>query len=405
MYQKQHTTSDLLREAALGIIVEKGLSGLSSRDVAAAAGVSAAAINRRYGSQGKLVIAALEEGLEAFARHAASLRTEIDGIRVDANQAPAFLLGLMNELWLTRSDVTLIGWHICTLPAGEPENLNLRRAWHKTDMALWEAARRALDLPEQAAELLQLTLGSLVRGALITASPVLFRSLIFDLCLRLSHRLDGEGGGADRDNPWRTALAGRHGVTAPAFALDQHPSKRAIITAAADHIEQSGPQGLTHRLIAERAGVSLSSTTHHFSGLGEILFEGILELIGRTDTSQFGESSLTVPEYAAYVGDYAARPQTPLVRRLAEVELMTRYHPELHVLADRLLLRHGNSSTQMLRALKGRRSQIDRMDGILWHHTVTGLLESAEVQPLKTRRSHVTGQLETWATHLFCAQQ
>lgn len=49
--------------------------------------------------------------------------------------------------------------------------------------------------------------------------------------------------------------------------------RRSIIEAAAAIIRESGPSAVTHRLVAERAGCSLSATTYYFRGLDDLLYE------------------------------------------------------------------------------------------------------------------------------------
>ena len=51
--------------------------------------------------------------------------------------------------------------------------------------------------------------------------------------------------------------------------------REAILRAAVDLIGEQGPDSLTHRAVAERAGVSLSATTYWFSSKEEIFREAV----------------------------------------------------------------------------------------------------------------------------------
>ena len=51
--------------------------------------------------------------------------------------------------------------------------------------------------------------------------------------------------------------------------------REAILRAAVDLIGEQGPDALTHRAVAERAGVSLSATTYWFSSKEEIFREAV----------------------------------------------------------------------------------------------------------------------------------
>src|SRR5687767_821941 len=51
--------------------------------------------------------------------------------------------------------------------------------------------------------------------------------------------------------------------------------REAILQAAVELIGEQGPDALTHRAVAERAGVSLSATTYWFSSKDEIFREAV----------------------------------------------------------------------------------------------------------------------------------
>ncbi|HUO23538.1 MAG TPA: TetR family transcriptional regulator [Caulobacteraceae bacterium] len=55
-------------------------------------------------------------------------------------------------------------------------------------------------------------------------------------------------------------------------------SKRRILEAVVNMIEEDGPQGITHRAISARAKVSLSSLMHHFGRRSDLLRAGVQEL-------------------------------------------------------------------------------------------------------------------------------
>src|SRR5690606_18785665 len=59
---------------------------------------------------------------------------------------------------------------------------------------------------------------------------------------------------------------------------DPEGRRRAILHAAAELIVENGATGISHRAIAQRAGVSLGSTTQYFDSLDE-LREAALQLL------------------------------------------------------------------------------------------------------------------------------
>lgn len=59
---------------------------------------------------------------------------------------------------------------------------------------------------------------------------------------------------------------------------DPEGRKRVIAAAAAELIMELGMSNVTHRKVAERAGVPLGSTTQHFANLDELLRAAIVHL-------------------------------------------------------------------------------------------------------------------------------
>ena len=125
-------------------------------------------------------------------------------------------------------------------------------------------------------------------------------------------------------------------VPRKAAKRDPEGRKRAIVSAAADLIASEGTRKITHRRVADRAGVSVVSTTHYFTsfddlircGLAELrrridedfdaMFETVTEEEGSTDAfvqafndylAREDEVNADVAFYAASIGDPAVRPR------------------------------------------------------------------------------------------------
>ena len=64
---------------------------------------------------------------------------------------------------------------------------------------------------------------------------------------------------------------------------DPEARRRAILRAAMEMIVTPGSGALTHRAIAQRAGVSLGSTTQYFSSIDELREEALRALAQETD--------------------------------------------------------------------------------------------------------------------------
>lgn len=73
----------------------------------------------------------------------------------------------------------------------------------------------------------------------------------------------------EHDTPGEVVPSGRH---------DPEGRRRQLVRAAAELIPEVGLAKLTHRLVAQRAGVSLGSTTRYFANLDELRKAGLTEM-------------------------------------------------------------------------------------------------------------------------------
>jgi TetR/AcrR family transcriptional regulator, regulator of biofilm formation and stress response len=98
----------------------------------------------------------------------------------------------------------------------------------------------------------------------------------------------------------------------PAQRRTPSDRRQRVIDGAIEAIAVYGVEGLTHRRVAQVAGVSLRSTTYYFATLEDLLEEAMRELAGRDIAAlreRFaGRSADEVPEVlAAYIVDSVTR--------------------------------------------------------------------------------------------------
>ncbi|MEV0403845.1 TetR family transcriptional regulator [Actinoallomurus sp. NPDC050550] len=122
-------------------------------------------------------------------------------------------------------------------------------------------------------------------------------------------------------------------------ARDPEGRRRAIIEAAGQLIAEVGVGKLTHRLVAERAGVPLGSTTYYFSSLEDLIDETIA-YVGE----QFLQAMRSLSEGIACSDDVAASlaeliaGQMRCVKQpvlMVEMYLAATHRPELRPIARR----------------------------------------------------------------------
>lgn len=71
----------------------------------------------------------------------------------------------------------------------------------------------------------------------------------------------------------------------PAGRRDPAARRRAIVEAAAELAGEVGTARLTHRLVAQRAGVALGSTTQYFASIDELRDAAVMQLAEQADAS------------------------------------------------------------------------------------------------------------------------
>jgi DNA-binding transcriptional regulator YbjK len=174
-------------------------------------------------------------------------------------------------------------------------------------------------------------------------------------------------------------------------------------------IVESGPDALTHRAIAERAGVSLSSTTHHFASLDDILVSAFNLIYGNirqqpvvsTDLVQARrmETLLNILTEQALPGQRVAERE---VMAMDEIMLAAARRPETQAIATGLLASVGRTSTTMLQTLEGKRDDTDRLDGQILRFIITGLQEQVAVSDDALSEAWFREHFERIATHFYC---
>lgn len=118
---------------------------------------------------------------------------------------------------------------------------------------------------------------------------------------------------------------------------DPEGRRRKIVEAAAELIPEVGVAGLTHRLVAARAGVPLGATTYYFTDLDELSAAALRHLTDRVAADLAGWAALLdasddVPAtLAALTAEYLADRSRALLE--TELYVAAARRPELRPLA------------------------------------------------------------------------
>jgi TetR/AcrR family transcriptional regulator, regulator of biofilm formation and stress response len=157
--------------------------------------------------------------------------------------------------------------------------------------------------------------------------------------------------------------------------------RQAILEAALQIIGKEGSSALTHRLVAERAGVSLSATTYYFRSIEEIFEQALFlsaqreltELDAVHDAFHRGESTLDAwaADFARVLHSETRGGRRTLLLAQFEMDLAAARRPALRGAVRELNARYRSHIEQVLRKAG---SGQPTADARIFVATVTGLL-------------------------------
>jgi DNA-binding transcriptional regulator YbjK len=181
--------------------------------------------------------------------------------------------------------------------------------------------------------------------------------------------------------------------------------RSALVCAAAELLCQGGFDAVTHRAVAERAGLPLASTTYYFSSLEELI-ETAVEYLGTTEVAQLRDRVKALPrrrrgaEAAAdlLVDLLASEPDREQLISRYERYIACARHPAMRGVERRLLKQRVDAVSEAM-ARSGRRARPDMMTALLY--SVDGAVVSALVDdqdgPRESVRATLVGVIDVLA--------
>lgn len=124
--------------------------------------------------------------------------------------------------------------------------------------------------------------------------------------------------------------------------------RQAIVEGAASILLEQGPQGVSHRTVAQRVGCSLSATTYYFSGLDELLGEA-----GRVNIARWASRAERAAETAE------ANPVPDTLPEVVEVILSATLPTDEELLGHYLQLVAAGESPPVRRAYRTGRDRLN----------------------------------------------
>lgn len=240
-----------------------------------------------------------------------------------------------------------------------PELLEVAHAWRTQDLTFCEAVLKQFGLPGDNAGLLLEAMHALVELFPISGGAMTRAAWAQQAVRHFCARLTGE---APPHTPWRPLIeaAAEEAASVDPEDRSRAPQAEQILEAAVTLLARVGAVGLSHRALAEEAGVPLAATTYYFASLEEILegaFKRVYEDLSReAQEVSLGENSISLADLATQTALITLTPEGELVESMAVIDelLAAAFRdPELEPLALHLLSSRGQTTALILPALKG----------------------------------------------------
>ena len=380
------TNSELLVQSVFELAATRGVTALSSRRIAEHVGVSPSAINYCFGNQAALL------------HHA---RKVDDDMRAQFWKQKARIL---SDLTLSPSDFgpelfSMQREAIASHPAGEALFWadaidSYRQAKPIKYSAATNAERSFLANLIEACGISKLgekTLQSFCLGIRfgyrVHKNPVRFDPWALSLVTQFAVRAAGRAPDAEIDCG-RRQLAETEAMRVRSVDVSPHQTAQRIIRTAIEIVLQAGPVSVTHRAVANRAGLSVSSVQHFFKDR-QFLLNAVFQKMHEDarDTAipdPLDERTLTTKDLIDRIGFDKIGSDSMEVRRLGTIfaiMLSAADNATTRRIAEGLLAQMGQSSQSVLRALKNPRGAIGRLDAqifsfIGWQSAVIALTET-----------------------------
>lgn len=254
-------TRERLADAAVRVLGDKGLAGLTHRAVATAAGTSLATTTYYFAGRDDLLAEASQATLTAytaaFERVAERVGEGGDGIE----SLNVLIARLVAKACGTHRTATL-AWCEIILDAGRREQTrDLARAWFEEAEAAWSVVARRLgeaDPVDAAKSAIDTVIGLIFIAGACGVDATGARAVLED--------------GEDPLKLWRPAEAQASDGSEPRpRGPKAEATRERIVLAAIDLLIAHGAGVVGHRTVAERAGLTTSAPAYYFRSIDDLL--------------------------------------------------------------------------------------------------------------------------------------
>jgi AcrR family transcriptional regulator len=374
MYQKseisQKPAHHTLIDAALGIAADTGVSAIAARSLGERAGMSASSVNYHFGSLGSL--------LETVSHRADLMRAamwqdqlrELQTLTLRPSDFAPLAFSSIRQAISHNAGEEAFFWNDVLVAARTGSMISRRQAILE-EASFWKTLLGACGIENIHLETLHCFALAVRLGYVVYHDLSAFDPWAFSLVTQFGAR--ALGGGAPTDSAIRARA--EQSITAYDEAVaPKHPTAEAILMSTIDLLIQDGAEAITHRNVAKKAGLSVSSVQHFFGGRSSLLEAAFHEVLRQTLQQKLPEppKEQSLSSKDAFQAGSGLKPESVLREFAASQGLMLAASADLHTreIARGMFARSGANSRFILQALKSPRGAFGRLDAQIFSLTM-----------------------------------
>lgn len=272
-------------EATATLIAEKGIKGASLREIGLAANVNFGNLTNFFGGKDRIVAECFRQTAQANLKRIHAFFAEAASLALPAQYGPDVLWGMCEAGGTRYRTETLVLCELVLSAEGNPLFEEIFASWFAERAQTFRRWGQSIGLSANACNALNLVTLSETCFYLSCGRSLLYRLVamgslaeLFALCINIGPSNHSEGLPAlaqsffSRTRPPATD-AGKEAVGASTRAQ--------IVEAAADAVAEHGMDGISTRLIAQKANISLGLISYHFPSITNLALAGLNRLLER----------------------------------------------------------------------------------------------------------------------------
>lgn len=278
-----------LFQTALALIAQDGLSALTLRALAQRAGIGVSSITHLTGNKSQLIDLLIKRAMECDADLQAGFSDWIKASSALNAQELTEGIDLVFETYAVKApDLVVFFSELVLASATDPELSQMLHPWRTAQAEFWSKIA-ALSAHPKAAQLPDMLLGFFVDE--ITYTPALECLLAYRrlrrLCLHTLLSFDFLPADPRRSSPLFDRLVAELGAIDDPLSFDKgqgfanDPKRDTYAYAASQIMVHEGLGTITHRSVAQRAGVAPSTLAYHFKTQDDLVSGAMVNIIRR----------------------------------------------------------------------------------------------------------------------------